>query len=345
MGKKIKVFVTSCEILEGKRGVEEKLKECYEKSDKKYELINDAELADIILIAEERTENREEKLIENRFFISYPSKCFALTYVDRPLILNHGIYSSCEKSIMRNNRIRTGSYTLYSDKFRNPFIETDNSPGTNTIEKLYLFSFIGRNSHPIREKLFQQKFVRQDIYIEDSSNFNLYKSNSKEMIERQKHYFEILSFSKFSICPRGWGTSSIRLFESMELGIAPIIISDDWIPPKGPKWEYFSLRIKEKYVKDLEKIIIPLESSYEEMGNLASREYEKYFSEHIYFNYVVDNCLEIQDKQIIPENIYMFIDPLYLFFSKFKDKFEIKDRIKRRLRILTEFLKTKTSFK
>ena len=48
------------------------------------------------------------------------------------------------------------------------------------------------------------------------------------------------------LCPRGQGTSSIRLFEAMRMGIAPVIISDKWIGPKGPEWESFAVFVKEK---------------------------------------------------------------------------------------------------
>ena len=46
------------------------------------------------------------------------------------------------------------------------------------------------------------------------------------------------------ICPRGWGSSSIRLFEVMEMGRVPVIISDAWVN-EAPKWADFSVRVSE----------------------------------------------------------------------------------------------------
>lgn len=319
MKRKIKVYITSLEKLKWNgRVIEEKLKELHKNSNNEYELTNDHELADIILITEVYTENREEKLINNELYVAYPNKCFSITFVDRPIILAHGIYSSCEKSILRVNRIRTGSYALYPDEDKNLFIKKFLS-STKSPSKEYLFSFIGRNSNPIRGLLFKQRFSRQDVYIEDSSCFDLY-ANPPDKHERQKHYVDILTKSKFSLCPRGWGTSSIRLFESMELGISPIIISDDWIPPMEPKWNLFSVRIKEKHITEIDKIIISYESSFAEMGNIARIEYNKYFSDENYFNYVIKNCLDIQDNQIIHENLYHNINRYYLFIRKLKKR-------------------------
>ncbi len=36
--------------------------------------------------------------------------------------------------------------------------------------------------------------------------------------------------------PRGIGASSVRIFEAMRAGRAPVIISDDWIVPPVGDW-------------------------------------------------------------------------------------------------------------
>jgi hypothetical protein len=317
MNRNFRVFITSVEIPGGKGWAEKRLRDIYEKSDKTYELTNSPELADMILVVDDWTKYREEEIIKNQYLKNYPNKCFSLTYVGRPIILNHGVYASCEKSILRINRIRTGSYSLYA--VINPFIEQYLLSKTDASEKNYLFSFVGRNSHPTREVLFHHNFSRNDIYVENSSGFEAFES-SPDKSERQKHYVEILASSKFSLCPRGWGAGSTRLFESMELGISPIIISDDWISPKGPKWDLFSVRVKEKHIREIEKIVVSLESSYEEMGNMARKEYNNYFSDHRYFNYVINNCIEIKKHQIIPERFYILIIPFYLRIRYFLNR-------------------------
>ena len=321
---KINIFITSCEITKGAWRVhEQKLKAIYELSDKKYNLTSDPESADIILVGDVREENWGTKVMNNDLINKYPNKCFSLSDRDHPLLLHHGIYTcGSKKSILSFGRVRTGSFTIcYGDDFRNPFIENHVFSNQSYLEKKYLLTFIGRNSSKIRNSIFNLKFERPDIYIEDSSKtFDLWgKQEYREKVERQK-YYNMLLRSKFSLCPRGFGTSCLRKFESMKLGIAPIIVSDDWKPPKGPKWNDFSMFIKEKNIRDLEKIVESHSDSYKEMGKNARKAFEEFFADDVYFNYVIDNCLDIMNKQLIPEVIYWKLNFLYILTKKLRRK-------------------------
>jgi hypothetical protein len=319
---KIKIFITSCEIAEGAwRTHEKKLKTLYELSNKKYSLTNDPKSADIILVGNAREENWGKKIMNHDLINKYPKKCFSLSDQDSPLILNRGIYASGVKnSILGFGRVRTGSYTIYGDHHLNPFIQNHESSNQSYLEKKYLFTFIGRNSHEIRSSLFNLKFKRPDILIKDSSKtFDLWSRREyRKKVDRQKYYYDMLLRSKFSLCPRGCGASSMRIFESMKLGISPIIVSDNWILPKGPMWDEFSILIKEKNINDLEKIVESRSDSFQEMGQKASSAFEENFSKDVYFNYIIDNCLDIMKKQLIPEVIYWKLNPLIIFYKKIK---------------------------
>jgi hypothetical protein len=327
---KINIFITSCETTKGAwRSDEEKLKAIYELSNKKYSLTSDPESADIILVGNVREENWGKKVRCHDLINKYPNKCFSLNDRDLPLILNHGIYAcSAKKSVLSFGRVRTGSYTIsFGDRFRNPFIENHVFSDQDYLEKEYLLSFLGRNSGTIRNSIFNLKFERPDIYIEDSSKaFDLWdRQGYDEKVERQKYYSMFLR-SKFALCPRGTGTSSMRTFESMKLGIAPVIVSDNWMLPKGPKWNEFSIFIKEKSIRDLEKIVESHSDSYKEMGQKARKAFEEFFADDVYFNYVIDNCLDIMNKQLIPEVIYWKLNPLYILTEKIRRKIRQKIR-------------------
>ena len=81
-------------------------------------------------------------------------------------------------------------------------------------------------------------------------------------------------------------------------------------------WEEFSILIKEKNIKDLEKIVESQCDNFLEMGQKAGKAFEAYFAEDVYFNYVIDNCLDIMKNQIIPEVIYWKLKPLIIFAKK-----------------------------
>lgn len=303
--KKTKVFITSY-LEEQAQQVAERIRFLHSISDKRFLLTEDSELADMILIGSIGNEVNDlpylNKILCNNIIDKYPNKCFSVSFRDKPITFNRGIYESTINNFLSYGRVKTAAYN--SSGFNSYIREHIHSNKDYEIKK-YLFSFIGRQSHPIRQQIFTLNISNPNILIEDSSTFDFWQcTDETEKDNRQKWYYDALIKSKFSLCPRGHGTGSIRLFESMMLGICPIIISDDWVLPSGPNWSEFSIIISEKDTINLEKIVISYESRYIEMGKLARQAYQKFFSDEIYFNYIVDNCADIQKNQFIPESIY-----------------------------------------
>jgi hypothetical protein len=279
------------------------------KYSKKYNIIEDPNHADLILIICERFEKGFKNIFENRIINQFPNKSFLFSlsdYSGQHII--RGIYASAHQSFITNGRIISSSYTVFSDKFKNPLINSFNSDISDL--RNYFISFLGRNSHSIREKILKMKFSREDIYISDTTEKLDIFMNKGNVSEMQKHYFDILSNSKFSLCPRGIGYSSIRLFESMKLGVAPIIISDNFVLPKGPLWKNFSIFIKEKEISNLETIVEEYESDFIEMGKLAKKAYDYYFADENYFDKLLDSCFEIKNRQLIPEIFFFEISKI-----------------------------------
>ena len=56
-------------------------------------------------------------------------------------------------------------------------------------------------------------------------------------ISEKHHYVDVLLSGRFSLCPAGWAAVSFRIYESMALGICPVIIADELVPPNGPVLE------------------------------------------------------------------------------------------------------------
>ena len=61
----------------------------------------------------------------------------------------------------------------------------------------------------------------------------------------------------------------MRIFESMALGVAPVIISAEFVEPAGPDWSTFAIRVRESDLALLEPILEKYVDRYEEMGALA----------------------------------------------------------------------------
>ena len=314
------VLISSCDTGEGVPGTlerkVEKLRQLYELSDKKHALVSDPESADIILVVFIREDPWGNKILEHALINKFPGRCFSLTDSHRTLFLNHGVYASGVKSILSMRRVRTGSYTAYSDRYLNPYIRAHTPSARDSVGKKFLLCFVGRKSSDLRDDIFRLNFERRDILIEDSSAFDLWGGGDAGKDERQKYYYDMLLSSKFSLCPRGDSANSLRLFESMQVGVAPVIISDRWIYPKGPKWHEFSVIVKENHLSDLEKIVQSYETSYAEMGASARQAFETHFDESVYFNYIIENCVDIMRTQRIPEVVYWRLNPTLLSLRK-----------------------------
>lgn len=76
--------------------------------------------------------------------------------------------------------------------------------------------------------------------------------------------------------------------------------------------------ILKKNIKDVEKIVESQSDRFQEMGQRASKAFEAYFAEDVYFNFIIDNCLDIMKKQLIPELIYWKLNPIIIFAKKLK---------------------------
>src|SRR4029077_18783462 len=96
----------------------------------------------------------------------------------------------------------------------------------------------------------------------------------------------------FVLCPRGLSVSSIRLFETMRMGRAPVILSAGWVAPTGPRWASFALRIREREFARIPRLLEEREGEAVQMGERARKEWEEWFSEEVLFHPLVELCLD-----------------------------------------------------
>lgn len=321
LSKCLKVYLSS---YPSKQAVDVKknLSYLYERSNKIHELIEEPEQADIILLGLPGNDLENEKylneILQNDLLSMYPEKVFAVSfYRDNHVFLTRGIYESGVKSRLLNNRIRSGCYLLksFNPAIKNFVQKTETFP---EIKKQYLFSFIGRNSHKVRAKIFSMSFSRDDILIENSSYFNVWDKSLKKDHWRFTYYRDVILKSKFSLCPRGFGPGSIRLFESMNLGVSPVIISDEWKAPDGINWNDFSIILKSKDLLNLERIVASYEDDYEQMGKSAKNVYDEYFSEKKYFNFIISECNRITALSTISEKWHWKMRSFYVKYFQYK---------------------------
>ena len=237
-----------------------------------YEPANSPADADVILYFEPNTlkDRRYARVLSSNLVLrEYPNKCFAVDYHDYPIGFMPGIYVGMPRADYDPQRFRAGCYMGQYNTLTTALAEQ------RWHKPQLLFSFRGSASHEVREQLFKIELSSGDHSITQTYPWFTHTDAEKTA------YVEEMLNSKFILCPRGQSTTSIRLFETMELGRVPVILSDDWIAPTGPSWPLFSLHVSESRLKELPDILRKAEPQAAEMGEQARLAWEQWFSPQV----------------------------------------------------------------
>jgi len=265
----------------------------------------DPAVADLILFsAGYPFESWYRGLLSSPLIHLYPEKCFLYSDGDMFIPVLPGAYASAKQGFLGNVRA-TGA--PYITPVANPYIRP------LRMERQYLFSFIGSSTSWVRKRLFRMDFHREDVLVEDSTPLYHHWSDDLPGREvRQRRYAEVIAQSHFALCPRGAGAGSIRMFEAMNIGVAPVVISDRWIPPEGPDWTKCSIRVAEKDLLHLPAILEERRPESAAMGAAANEEWQKYFASEKLFNTIVGACESVRRRRRIPERYFHYLRPLII---------------------------------
>lgn len=250
------------------------------------------ERADLILFAE--SEHGVGLLclpVRNHEFVRrFPEKCFLYNASDTPIPYLPGLYASLPPWQYASWHTRAAHYL--SSHYRLP-------PVVESSERDWLFSFVGSAVNaPVRQRIVELRHPRG--YCKDvSRDWPASWGQGVAAVERvMGSYAEVMARSQFILCPRGRGLGSVRLFEAMRAGRAPVILADGWTPPTGPDWGSFAVTLPERAVAELPRRLESLEARAAEMGQLARRAWEEWFAEDVSWHRVVEWCLEIKRSRI-----------------------------------------------
>ena len=102
--------------------------------------------------------------------------------------------------------------------------------------------------------------------------------------------------SDYVLCPRGIGTSSFRLFEAMEAGRAPVIISNDWVQPGFIDWD-FAVRIAENDIGCIPDYLAAIRDEAKDRGRAARAAWEQWFAPDRLFNSAAQVLAELSESR------------------------------------------------
>lgn len=224
-------------------------------------------------------------LLDHPLYRAYPEKCAVYTEDDNYLPLVPGVYcSAVEDESSRIGRIFSYSYASASGRYSNPYVTEAG------LQKELLFSFQGGSTSLLRKRMFNLRFNRPDVLIENTSTYYHWDLSQPARGERQRRYAQTIATSHFVLCPRGAGTGSIRLFEVMQAGVAPVLISDNYLLPAQVPWSSFLIRIAERDIARLPKLLESYVASSEERGRLARQAWLDYFSPEKEFDAIIQTA-------------------------------------------------------
>ena len=155
-------------------------------------------------------------------------------------------------------------------------------------ERKLLASFVGSATHPIRISLANvcngvkniDLYMRRSMPNITSDELNLFLNKSIN--------------SKFCLCPRGYGANSFRIYECMQLGCIPVIITDKTYLPWEDElnWNEFSVIILTEQLFNLENILLSYsEEQIISMRNKIKELYPIYFSMDGVYNNILKRII------------------------------------------------------
>lgn len=244
---------------------------------KKHTLVTDPAVADIIFFVENSRYHGDyffAKLKKHPLVVRFPHKVYMYNSHDLPWLVLPGLYACMPKRYFNKQYMSASPYI----EVINPYIHCDFNQ-----KPKFLFSFYGSLSSVARRKLPSIKDERGQIVV---STVGMYGDHKPK--DMQLQYAALLADSKFVLCPKGIGTSSIRLFETLQAGRVPVIISDEWVAPAGPDWNRFAVFIREKDIDKIPKILELEEANWIQKSRLARIAWEDFFAPDTIFSYMID---------------------------------------------------------
>jgi len=175
------------------------------------------------------------------------------------------VFSGSGKIFENNKSNNYKSIPLVCSKIQNPDLKK---------ERDIFCSFVGANTHSIRRKL-QEQLKGDNNYYFEMGGWVLNVPKHKE-----DTFKNITERSIFTLCPRGDGPTSFRMYEAMQLGSIPVYVYDvKWIPyEKELNWIDLCIFVNENEIPHIKDILenIPQER-IDFMKSKISEIYDEWF--------------------------------------------------------------------
>lgn len=210
---------------------------------------------------------------------TYRHRSFVIDWSDRPWCAFPGLYTSMP---------RASFVTRWQRSWLYPWIDEDSFIALRNRPTDLLFSFIGARTHPCRNTTLEIKDPQ--AMVTDSGPIFISGTDGDD---RRSNFLRTMGRSKFVLCPRGHGTNSFRLQETLAAGRVPVVISDGWVPPKGQDWGRAIVQWPESAIARLPLHLRSIESAWEAMSSAAAGIFDQSFRSNRIFDAMISQLLAI----------------------------------------------------
>jgi hypothetical protein len=196
----------------------------------------------------------------------------------RPFRLLPGLYTSLPRRPGDEAISRSIGYPCWTPSGMNRCIDQSAQQPPRRDPDL-LYSFVGRRCHPVRDRLFEMTHdPRETVVFDTFRTYRHFAGGVGRPPEAQRSYVDIALRSRFALCPRGWASSTLRVYEMMALGVAPVILADRWVPAHGPDWSRFAVFVPERDVEHLPSVLAERADEWRTLGDTAFAAFKEHFA-------------------------------------------------------------------
>ncbi len=227
-------------------------------------------------------------------------RIFLYSTNDVPLAWAPGVFASIPRRYASRGGFRGGCYVIHHHRESGGMAELIDRRLDEPLPQDLLWSFVGtvENDPGVRGRVMrlddERAYVRDTQQWKREIRWNWGGTMKKEGEEAFASYVDIAGRSKFIVCPRGVGASSMRLFEAMQMRRCPVIVSDDWTPPPFVDWDACAVMVPEADIDRLPAILRAREHEAEALGRNAQAAWERYFSPSMTLPAIVEACIDIR---------------------------------------------------
>lgn len=222
------------------------------------------------------------------------SKLYVYNTHDEPIPWAPGVFASLPFDRYANGPFRGGAYIVHHAVEGGLLIESSPVESADL-----LWSFVGsvatrpKLRGPLTSLADERSLVVDTSEWNDSIRWAWLSDREDDGRQAFASFAESLRRSRFVVCPRGAGHASMRVYEAMQAGRCPVVVSDKWMPPPLVDWDRCSIRVAEADIGKLPQILRDRDSEAPSLGRAARTVWLERFAPDRHLEFLTEACGDI----------------------------------------------------